>query len=98
MMISQLNMMTAQISQIFKDKGIDINGDKNFNYDIFIKSEIPETEGHIISIEVKSADDVLSFLNFLHIQHVETAKTLNDKFHIEKGYFISDEVYLVIAV
>lgn len=96
MLISQLNLMTSELSRIFKTKGIDIHSGK-FTYDIFIESEIPETDGHIISIEVRSTDDVISFLDYLRINHNETVKSLNDRFHIQKGYFIGDMVYLIIA-
>lgn len=89
--------MTRQISQIFKSKNVDINDSKNLMYDIFIEPEIKETKDQILGIEVKSAEDVLSFLNFLKIKHTETVKTLDDRFHIEKGYYVGDKVYLVIG-
>lgn len=96
MNVSQFHLMSQQVSLILESKGININ-ETDLTYDLLLESELNKLDSYILSIEVKSPDDVIQFLNFLKIYHNETPKSLN-KYRVERGYYYGSRICLVIEL
>jgi hypothetical protein len=88
--------MTREIVRLLLERDYKKGTDQLY-FDLKKESDL-KAQDNEINVEVKSADDVLHFLNYLEVVHSMTVESLDDLYFKEKGLHIGEMVYLNLGI